>query len=307
MSKSKRTIYAYESRIFSANSAGDQAQIGWEPKMIEEALSFIIGLPEKERVLTKNDEWFFHLSNVNIDKRDKDPSFEDCIYGWFECVRIGFITDLRQLSTMKTRLNPKRKDESEIRRTYFYFRLRDGLLLLDNYRDNVITPRRLEEYLLNIAETVINKYGVRHITFVPIVSTGFLEELGKFDLIRLARIRLKIKPNVEYNTEDGIGAIQKQSAATYANYLDLVLGRKNARKHGLVIEAVKVFLRKILQQQDQVLLGTIEGDRSDGGPKVLKLSGVEEKHKQDFSVDEKGEVLTEQMFGYIIELGNAHN
>lgn len=303
MQATKRSVYAFESNVFSVNAAGNQAQLAWKPDFAEAAFAHIMTLPEEGRVYVSTNEWFFYLADLKIDKRENDPTHEDCIYGWFEGVRIGFITDLKRLSTMTTRTNPKERDESEIRRTYFYLRLRDGLLLLDNFKENVVTYKRLEAYLSEKAPKIFSDYGIRYLAFVHKISTGFLEELEKFDIIRLAKIRLNLTPDSQYDTHDAIGSLQQLSIPTYANYIDLVLGRKNARKRGLITSALRGLLQKVLDKQ-HVVSGTIEGARSDGGSPTLKLHGVEEVHRKNFPKDDKGEVLPEPMFEYMIELGN---
>jgi len=304
-----RTIYVFETKLYSlvSHETNDKEEnileVNWKPDIIEKIFNHIINLDKKERVQIKEGEWFFSLENMKIDKKEI-PGDEDCLYGWFEGVRLGLRTDLKSLSTLTTRENPKKPDESETQRTYFYFRLKDGLFLLDTYSGNVVTVRRLENYLEEKAQPIFKKYNIRNIVFHHRINKGFLEELDKFDVIRLAKVRIKIQDKNEYDTKDAIGYLKEISRRTYANYLDIVVGRRKAKKRGLIIPNLKEFLQKLLENRQEIVSGIIEGSRSDGGPKTLKLDGIEEKHKEKFLVDEKGEVLPEHMFEFMIEMGN---
>jgi len=286
---------------------GNKAHLKWNPTFIEAVLEHIMQLTEKDRVHQQPGEWFFYLGGYKIDKREKDPTHEDCLYGWFESVRIGFTTNLRRLSTMDIRPNPKEKDESEIHKTFFYFRLKDGLLLLDTYFDNIVTHRRIESYLASKAEDVFQKFKIKYITFHNLISKGFLEKLRNFEVIRLAQIRLNVQSETPYDTQDAIGSLQEISRSTNANYLDITMGRSHARKHGLLVRELKKALELIMRDRRQVISGTVEGTRNDGGPPTIKLKGIEEKFKKQFGVDGYGEVLSEPMFAYMIDIGNKHD
>lgn len=305
MNLKKRTIYAFETTIMGSKSERE-VELKWKPEFLEEIFEFIMKLSEKERVEEKPGEWFFYLAKYTLDKREKDPTHEDCIYGWFESVRIGFRTNLKQLSTMKTRPNPKAPDESEIMRTYFYFRLKDGLLLLDSYGNNVVTYKRVEAYLKNKAPTVFQKHNVYYLSFYHLISKGFLEQLQNFEVIRLAQIRLKVSSDAQYDTSDAIGSLQHMSQYTYSNYVDITMGRKNARKNGLMVNRLREILNKIIRNNQEVISGTIQGTRNDGGPSTLKLKGIEEKYPKNFEVDGAGEVLSEPIFAFMIDIGNNH-
>lgn len=305
MKTQRRSIYAYETQL-SAVKDGKVVQLKWRPDILVETFSNIMSLDLKNRVLDKRGEWFFYLANLKVDKREQDPSHKDCLYGWFESAKIGLRTDLLRRSTMSTRANPKEEDESEKRKTHFYLRLLDGFFLLDSYNNNIVTHRRIESYLENMAKSTLERLGVRHITFVNLVDEGFLEELGKFDVIRLAQVRLKIQSKEQYDTSDAIGRLQELSRPTYANYMDIVIGRLYARKRGMIARHVDSFLRTIMRNREEVIGGTIQGTRSDGGPPELKLNGIEKKYKENFKTDEFGEVLSEPVFEYMINIGNTH-
>ncbi|MEG6512437.1 hypothetical protein V6C32_10985 [Desulforamulus ruminis] len=306
MSLKNRTIYSYESKLMTYSKERKTAELKWYPDLIESFLTGLMLLEEENRIMDKRDEWFFYLANVKVDKRKNDPTYEDCILGWFESVKIGFRTNLKKRSTLAIRSNPKAPDESETRKTHFYFRLRDGLFLLDNYSNNVVTSKRLETYFTEKFELVFGNKNVRHITFSNLVNQGFLEELEKFNVIRLAQIRLKIQSTEPYDTGDAIGSLQEMCRPTNANYLELVVGRKNARKNGLSPSYLKRYLQKLMGNHQEIVSGTIQGSRTDGGSPIVKLKGIEERFSNSFEVAADGEILSEPMFAYMIEIGNNH-
>lgn len=305
----RRTISAFESSVFSVNATGDQAQIRWIPDFTEEVFTHINLLPLADKVKSSTGEWFFHLEDLRIDKNPNDPQHEDCIYGWFEGVRLGLRTDLRRLSTMGTRTNPKNNDESEEERTYFYLRLRDGLLLLDTHFDSVVTINRLVEYLKEKAHPVYVRHGVHYLTFIPYISQGFLEQLNNFQVIRMASIRLRVRPTnvAEGQNHDAIDSLNSLSTPTNAKYVDLILDRKHAKRNGLNISGLRTFFEGFLNRGEEVVAGVIKGSRNDGGSPEIKLRGIEEKHRSEFPTDAQGEVLHSPMFEYMIEIGNHHS
>lgn len=309
MSKNvSRTLYSFATTLL-ANETKTSVERGWPRNasiFIEEVLQKIMANPLKQRVYDSSGEWFFYLDNVTVDKREKDPTHQDCIHGWFNWVRIGLRTELTKRSTMGTRENPKEEDESETHRSYFYFRLKDGLFLQDGHSKSVVNHKRVEDYLFKMAPEVYAKYNIRYLSFSHLVSQEFLAELSKYSVIRSARIRLQVTDDATPTSDDFIGQLENNSRSVYANYFDLMVGRKNARKRGLKAKKLGEMLSFFMRDNKKVISGTIEGSRDDGGPDTIKIKGTEEKFKGTFLVDNLGEILQEQMFPRMITIGNSH-
>lgn len=293
-----RTIYVYESRLFRSHYAEEMTPLVWDPGFVENVFDHIYALPQEARVLDREGEWFFFLHELRKTTSNK-VTF---LYGYFNAVRLGVRTDLQARSTLQTRKNPKAEDESETRKTFFLLRLSDGLLLLDSYANNVVTNKRLTEYLKLTALEVFKTSDIAGISFNNLMDTGFLEDLEKFDMIRLARVRLSLKSSNYASESDAIELCKEMAVPTNANYMELVVGKKHAKKHGLSFDHLKAWLIRLMRDKQDVIGGVIEGTRSDGGSPTLKLNGIEEKHREEFDTDELGEVLQEQMFDYMINL-----
>ena len=295
----KRTIYSHETHIQQLAASKELIEIKWSPSIVSEIFEYIMSLDERERGEDSPGEWFFYLGGVRFDMKG-------CIYGWFESVRTDIRTDLRRRSTMATRKNPKNEDEGEVRRTHFYFRLSDGLFLLDSFGTGFVTNRRVEEYLASKAKIVFEKHGIQYIQFANLVDKGFLDKLDKFEVLRVAQIKLKVEQKAQYDEEDAIGHLQSQSQEFEANYLNVDIGKSRAKKRGMNVQKVAGFLRQLMKNRSEIISGTIEGIRSDGGSPKLKLKGIEEKYPKTFNTDSNGEVLSEDVINYIMEIGLNH-
>lgn len=305
MPGANRVIRAYQTTVSATGQGTGNVVLKWDAGLVTSVFQRIVTLPETDRVMAKPDEWFFYLAKLE-NRTGSASGGEACMVGWFESVRMGLRTHLKRLSTMTTRPNPKAPDESEIRRTYFYLRLCDGLFLLDSYGGNVVTSVRLQDYLREKDGTGFKKAGIQLISFEPLVDPGFLDQLYKFDVIRLATVRLSVEQNEVYDESDAIGTLQSRSRVINANYMDVVIGRKNARKNGLLPNKLREFLEEILRRKPQVVSARIVGTRSDGGSPELKLDGIEEKHRVKAELDAYGEALPEHMIQCMIDIGNVH-
>lgn len=308
MGEKKRIIYTFETRFHRLQN--NMMHSFWDPNIIEAIFDELIARPKAELVEDKKDEWFFYLASVSKNKESISGN-EPYIFGWFEWVRLGLRTDLLRTdllsrSTLEPRENPKGPDESEVNRTYFYFRLRDGLFLLDRTFGSIITANKITTYIENKCKELLERNGIKYVSLSHFIAQGFLEELTKFDSVRLAQIRLRVSEKKHYDESDAIGFLQEKSRISNANYIELTVGRKNARKHGLIVENLKNLLMKLMQNSEDVIAGVIEGSRSDGGPPRLTLRGIDEKFPSKFKTDLYGEVLKEHMFEYMIEIGNHH-
>lgn len=298
--KKKRKIYAYSGTIMKYSETGETAEIIWDSSLLEEVFKYIKGLPEKKKVMEKKEEWFFYLADYQNKTDNVGNSY---IRGYFEWVRIGYLADLKRLSTLKTRPNPKNPDESEIHKTFFYIRLKDGVLLLENYKDNVITAKRMQDYFKEKAKPVYEKSRIHYINFLNRVSKGFLEKLTHFGVIRLAKLRLSMESNEQYDTSDAIGVLQETTRPAEPNYIDIIIGKKNARKNGLLPGPLKDILNKLMTNRERIKAGIIEGASTSGDPLSLSLNGIEERYIGTFNTNDKGEILETEMYDFLMKTG----
>ena len=302
MKKTHRTIYSFKLRL-NKTVKGTSSEIRMDGAMLERVFRYIESIPQDERVIEQPGDWFFFLDSVTYDVDDR-MSHVSNIRGLFKWVRLSARTDLRRRRDMATRTNPKDPDESEERHTHFYIRVSDGLLLLDSQLANVVTGTRFHNYISSLGAPVFEE-RLMYTTMEEVIEKRFLEALGKFEVIKLARIRLAVDANANYPADDGIGSLQVDSQAVRGDYAEVVLGKLNARKNGLSATELIPRLTRYMSK-GRVLGGTIEGKRFDGSSDQLKIQGIQERSKVTIETNSEGEALLEQVFASMIKIGNDH-
>jgi hypothetical protein len=249
-----------------------------------------------------HNEWGMYLDHADMLTNDAGaPTF---ITGWFMSVRPGPRTELMNLVTSATRDNPKVEHEGEKLKTHFLIRLADGLFLLDSYGGNVVTAAKVTSYFEDLARPTLDEHQTHFITLEKLVSSEFLENLGRLDVIRLAKVRVEVDENTHYQ-DDALGHFERASSNARGSYVDLAIGKLNAKKNGLERGGVRAFFTDILGRHN-VIAGTIEGRAPDGTDTTLKLHGIEEKHRHQFDTDAFGEVLSAPLIEYMMTLGVNH-
>lgn len=298
----KRTIYSYKLRL-NQTVKGTSSEIRMDAAALKRVFDFIIGLPQEERVIEQANEWFFFLDSITYDLQGGDGHTPN-IRGLFKWVRLSARTALRRRRDMATRTNPKEPDESEERHTHFYIRSTDGLLLLDSQLGNVVTGQRFNNYISLMGAPIFEE-SFKYTTLEKVIEKSFLDALGKFKVIKLARIRLAVDANANYSEGDGISLIQADSQAVKGDYAEIVLGKRYARGSGLSATELVSRVTRYLSKE-RILSGTIEGWRSDGTEDQLKIQGIHERGKVTVETNIEGEALLEQVFASMIKIGKEH-
>lgn len=302
MSKQKtkqRSVYAFKTTIDKFVSNG--VQFGWGADSVNdliELLQTITALPLEEKCLkdTNYAEWTMYLEKFEVDNIE-NPTY---LKGYFYSTKDGLRTSLQNFDTGQIKTNPKEPGDNEIRTTCFAFRAKDGLFLLADYYDNVVTSSRISDYFNLFFKSLRNDLNVEQISFENLVSKEFLEKLNSFERINSLEITVDTTRRKD-EIDDAISTINEELADLNQGKVTLVIQR--ADKYGLVKEGISTWVSDKLNKHT-IIQGRIIGKPHPGNPRIASLKGVNEKYEQRFSVNMEGEVLLEPMFDFIISIIN---
>lgn len=292
LAKKKRIIGAFFMEFFILqNNTVIQSWQSHYGSIVETILREIQSLPPTQAVEQRSGEWFFYLKDVRIHRNPTNPA-NDYICANFNWVKLGLRTEWQKLSTMETRPNLKDQDESELQKAHIYIRLRDGFVLLES-TGHIVTPRRIEGYLINKAQCTASQNNIQQVVLHEIVRPDIIREINNMSMIRLARIRLKVESGANYNTNHVFGQLQDWARPGDTNYVDIIAGRENARTDGVDNSWVVRLMRDYVIGKPDIKQAVIEGNRDDGTPDKVRLTGAEQRYYNKFDVDATGQILTE--------------
>lgn len=290
----RRKVYAYELEM--AYVLGNRMILGFDTEFLKEALEHIISLTSDKKEESKKDEWFFYLDHV---EESKDKQF---LYGWFKGARIGTKIPLIMQGTFQERDNPKHRNEGERMKTHFVLRMKDGLFLLESFFGNVVTPRRIEEYIQNRYSETFEREKIHHITLKSLLNPNFIQKINDFQTIKFARIKVMVEPG-RYGQNEAVSTMQRQAEPTLANYAMLQIGI-DRKRYGMNKDAIVAWIRDKLSDRQHILAARIEGKMA-GEDSHIDLKGIEERYTCKVQRNNFGDVLSEDVLKHMIEIGRS--
>lgn len=293
-----RNIYALSTDIFHSDDSFSTTSHGWNKKLCDDLVVLIQKInsfPMQEKCLKDplNNSWILYLNNVTLEDKIK-PTY---LKGYFHSTVDGLRTDVLNLETNKIKPNPKEKGDNEIQTTCFALRFSDGLFLLGDYGANLVKPSKISDYLTTFAKKLGTVNNMNQIALNYLVSKDFLEKLNSFK--KLNTLELTIDTTQISGNEDAISSLNEETQKTNQKNITLVLKQKD--KLGLIPDGVYNWVSDTIKNHT-VTQGKIKGSPNPGNPNEIKLGGINEKYPKSFELDDKGEVLTEDLFNSLIKI-----
>lgn len=296
----QRHIYAFSTDVFLSNKDFSQINHGWN-KETSKALILLLNkikdLPFDEKLLKgpNDNPWTMYLESIVLED-SVSPTY---LKGFFYSTKDGLRTKLLNSDTNEISDNPKKPGQNEMRTTCFALRFEDGLFLLGDYGDNVVTSTKISEYLANFLDKFKNdlNLSIQQIQLHNLISKEFLEKLNSFK--KLNQLELTIDTTQINGTDDAISTLNNETQIINQGKLVLRLEKKD--KTGLSFEGLRNWVSSIMQKHP-VIQGKIKGRPTPGSPRELRLKGINEKYLRSFGVDSYGEVLMEPLYDSIVKI-----
>lgn len=156
----------------------------WDSSILDELFSSVFSKDKAERAKRKNNEWVMLLDELDDDQNTTTGMFKSTTYGYKNILLHGI--DLTEPE------DPRDENQGEQIRTHFLVRKMDGLLLLE-VSTNGVTRSKLEDYLNDHGNEVIDRNNIYSIRVSSLISTEFIEEISKFNRIKEAHLEIKTK------------------------------------------------------------------------------------------------------------------
>lgn len=274
-------------RFVRDNNAVDQ----WKPDLARNVLFSIYNSPPCSR-LSAVSNWFFYLDYL------EELDNGNLIIGWFKSGRnVGLLPPVVDVQTLVERDNPRTPTEGEAYNTHFVLRMPDGLLLLEKGGHEVVTLRRIEDYIETHGKNVLLTDNVHSVHILPLVSRDFLERIqGKFRELWSVDIRIDTINGYRGQSE-AIKSLQEEIEPTNANYITIGFGARKRRGSLRDLKRISVveFLRRQLADESHILSARVWGKTYEGTRDYVDFWKIEEKYLYDVPLDEKGLVISHEL------------
>ena len=242
---------------------------------------------------TFDTNWFLVLEDVvEIEAQDSNRK-EKYLAGRFVTGEYGRIGDLRNVDTMQTRLNDKKKREGEDKFIYFALRKKDGLLLLQG--DVKVNRNRIVDYFNFVGESVIKRKSYLEIGVSTLLKKDFLDEIAS---INVTSLEIEIAAEKEAGYENEVITAARNSAKEFeANYVKLVWTAKYSRDK---LTGLNSFVEKVVPRGSKKPIKGINNIKvrgKDGDEfKTIYISKLSEKHEVSMEFDDNNNPVKDQAY-----------
>jgi hypothetical protein len=248
--------------------------------------------------------WFLLLDKINqvntiIKKNDKEIPY-NYLVGKFLYAEFGYVGGLWDVDTLARRDNTKKPREGEEKFVYFLLR-EDGLLLLQG--DMKVIRSKVEDYLQTLGKEYMDNRSIYSVTVSTLLRGDFIDEVKKLDAVNKIEIELAVEKTSSYENEVLLSA-KNQAQEFEANYATLTMQSKY-KKTGLA--GYEKLLNTIKPKGRKAPVGGVNNikviGKQNGEFKRVYLSKISEKYPVNVKVDENNNIIEEEMYNNIKEMG----
>ncbi len=257
----------------------------WDAKSFKDVMLKLYQLDKQDRK-RRYSGWFMYLEDLKV-------SGTTSLSGRFRYAEYGYKGKWVHADSMEERDNDKSLREGEEQYVYFYFRLSDGLLLLQG--DMKVTRSKVEDYISNIGKEKLKNSGYDNIAIRTLLREDFHKEIEKLDLVKLIEVEIQTEKTSSYENEAVIEA-KRQAAEVEANYASVIL-RSKYRQQGL--KNIGQYLEGFKPRGSKTVASGVKnikviGDQN-GELRRVYLDKIAEKYTRDLETDENKQLKKERV------------
>ncbi|MBO0586471.1 hypothetical protein [Sporosarcina sp. E16_8] len=241
--------------------------------------------------------WFLAVEDVT--EFQVGEKKEIYLAGRFVTGEYGRVGDLRNVDTMKTRKNNKKKREGEDKHVYFALRKKDGLLLLQG--DVKVNRNRVSEYLNIIGENLMKRKNYFSLGISTLLKKDFIDEISAINVTSL-EVEIAAEKDAGYENEI-ISAARKSAREFEANYVKIEwLAKYKRDKLGGLNQFVENIVPrgsiKPIKGINNIKVRGKDGDEF----KTIYISKLSEKHELTMKFDDNNNALKDDTYSALSDL-----